>query len=210
MADYLHADDGKIHTRYSELIRCTPGQIDRVIWERTHPNARTQTDSMGFGIVRHEMFDEEARVDGRLPRCFGLERSADFIEHEFATEILPGVVVHSRPDVVSLSPDLGNAIVDYKTVLDGRQGWKAIVNSYKHVGKQRQLLFYAFQLGLHGIRITKGMFLCEIWNETRDEIVGYKVIEFPIMLRDIAPVLPWVKDRVALLAAVLEEQKAFV
>lgn len=202
MADYLYSDDGRIHTRYSELIRCTPGQIDKVIWERKHPESRAQTQSMGFGIVRHEMFEEEGKLINRVPDYFGLDMPLSSIEEEFATEILPGIVVHSRPDGVSAST---NTIIDYKTVLDGKQGWKSIVDSYKHTAKQRQLKFYAFQLGLHGILIKKGMFLCEIWDAERENILDYKVVEFPIKFTDIAPVLPWVKDRVALLQTVLEE-----
>lgn len=205
MADYLIADDGKLHTRYSELMRCTPGQIDRVVWERTHPNSRAHTDHMDFGIVRHEMFEEQGRLQGGVPAEFGVDLPLSHFEHEFTTEILPGVVVHSRPDGVAADK---NMIIDYKTVVDGKMGWKKIVESYKHESKQRQLKFYAFQLGLHGIRIRQGAFLCEIWDAPRENILGYRVVVFPIKLRDIAPVLPWVKDRVALLSTVLEEQLA--
>jgi hypothetical protein len=221
MADYLYADDGKIHTRYSELLRCTTGQIDKVVWERTHPDARAQTESMGFGIVRHQMFDEESKKTGRLPACFGLDMVVNHVEAEFATEIMKGVVVHSRMDSVSVE---GETIIDYKTVLDGKHGWQKNLQGYgwrpiyDYAGnlqasrvvqssKQKQLKFYAFQLGLHGIRIKRGMFLCEIWNQERDEILDYRVVEFPITLADIAPVLPWVKDRVALLSVVLAEQE---
>lgn len=221
MADYLYANDNKIHTRYSELIRCTPGQIDKVIWERKNPEARTKTQSMDFGIIRHQMFDEESQQTGKVPACFGLDMRVEHVEAEFATEIMKGVVVHSRMDSVSVE---GETIIDYKTVLDGKNGWQKNLQGYgwrpiytaggnlidsKVVpsSKQKQLKFYAFQLGLHGIRIKRGLFLCEIWNGDRTEIIGYKTVEFPITLADIAPVLPWVKDRVALLSVVLAEQE---
>lgn len=207
MADYLYEADGKLHTRYSELIRCTPGQIDKVVWERIHPDSRPKTNSMDFGIIRHEMFEEEGKKLGKVPPCFGIDLGLSHIESEFATEILPGVIVHSRPDGVAANDE---TIIDYKTVLDGKLGWQNIVNGYKHDAKQRQLKFYAFQLGLHGIRIKRGMFLCEIWDETRENILDYKVVEFPIKLMDIAPVLPWVKDRVALLSVVLAEKETLL
>lgn len=203
MADYIIKDDGKLHTRYSELTRCTPGQIDRVVWERSHPDSRAHTEHMDFGIVRHEIFEEDGRRAGGVPTEFGIDLPLSHFEHEFATEILPGVVVHSRPDGVAAAK---NMIIDYKTVVNGKMGWQKIVNSYRHTGKQRQLQFYAFQLGLHGILIRQGAFLCEIWDADRENILDYKVVTFDIKLRDIAPVLPWVKDRVALLQTVLEEQ----
>jgi hypothetical protein len=105
MSDYTFTDDNKLHTRYSELVKCTPGQIDRVIWERKNPGYRTETEHMGFGTLRHSMFEAEARETGLLPACFGQGNiSADYIEHEFTTEIWQGLIVHSRPDAVSVLP----------------------------------------------------------------------------------------------------------
>jgi hypothetical protein len=205
MADYTIADDGKLHTRYSELMRCTPGQIDRVIAERNNPGFRTETEHMGFGTLRHEMFEAEARRTGRLPACFHRDAPADYIEHEFTTEIWPGVIVHSRPDVAS---EQLQTVFDYKTVVDGKSGWRKIVDGYRYQSKQRQLVFYAYQMGLHGIKITNGAFLCEVWNEARDTILRYEVVQFPIMLRDMGAAVLWAKGRVALLQAVLEEVPA--
>lgn len=202
MADYTYTEDGKIHTRYSELLRCTPGQIDRVLADRE--SGRTlSTDNMADGSLRHEMFEEEAKKTGKLPACFGLDWPVSHIEQEFATELVRGVVVHSRPDTVCADVE---TVVDYKTVLDGANGWKANVEGYKHASKQRQLFFYAYQLGLHGIRIRRGAFLCEIWNQARDTILGYEIVEFPITLNDMRSALAWAKPRVALLQAVLAEE----
>lgn len=207
MADYSYTEDGKIHTRYSSLIRCTPGQIDRVIAEMQGAG-RAETEAMGFGTLRHEMLEEEARASGRLPACFGIDAAADYIEHEFTTEIWKGIVIHSRPDAVSADPENGGTIFDYKTVVDGKGGWKKTVDSYRHEGKQRQLVFYAYQLGLHGIPIRHGAFLCEVWNEARDEILRYEIVQFDITLGHMAHVLSWAKSRAALLQTVLEEVAA--
>lgn len=200
MPDYTYANDGKIHTRYSELIRCTPGQIESVLAERAG-RRRIETEDMGFGITRHEMWQEEALKSHRIPSCFRRDWPASHIEHEFATEVLPGVVVHSRPDIVCADT---HTIPDYKTIIDGVNGWKHNLDTYRHNSKQRQLKFYAFQVGLHGMLIRKGAFLCEIWNKQRSAILGYEVIEFDISLSDMAAALQWLKPRAAMLASALE------
>lgn len=203
MADYKYADDGKIHTRYSELIRCTPGQIDRVLAER-RGRRRAETEDMAFGTVRHATWQEEAEKTGRLPLCFNRDWPVSHIEYEFATEVLPGVVIHSRPDIVCAEVQI---IPDFKTVIDGVNGWQQNIKGYYHGSKQRQLKFYAYQVGLHGILIRKGAFLCEIWNQPRDTIIGYKIVEFPITLSDMAATLQWIKPRAAMLAAALETDR---
>jgi hypothetical protein len=204
MADYVEADDGKIHTRYSELIRCTPGQIDRVVWEHRNPGNQIETEHMGFGTLRHEMFEEEGRATGYLPKCFGRAK-LDYIEHEFTSEIWKGIVIHSRPDAVSASTE---TVYDYKTVVDGKNGWKSTVDGYRHESKQRQLRFYAYQMGLHNIRIRHGAFLCEVWNQERDTILHYEVVTFDITMREMASVLNWAGGRASLLASVLDEVPA--
>ncbi len=204
MSDYFYdRTDGKIHTRYTQLLRCTPKQVDRVLAEIAGQVTSVRRSDMDFGAIRHKMFEEEARETMRVPQTFGLDWPVSHVEHEFTTEILPGVVIHSRLDLVSSAK---NAIIDYKTVVDGKQGWRKIVKSYQSESKQRQLKFYAFQLGMHGIQVRQGIFLCEVWNQARDTILRYERVEFPIKLQDIAGTLPWVKDRVALLLAVAEEQ----
>lgn len=201
MADYNYPDDGKLHCRYSELIRCTAGGIETVIAERLEGRRRVETEAMAFGTERHAMWQEEAEKTGWVADCFNVEWPVSHVEHEFATEILPGVVVHSRPDIVVASKNL---LPDYKTVVDGKQGWRYTIKQYAHATKQRQLKFYAFQLGLHGILIREGAFLCEIWNKDRDTIVGYEIVRFPITLADMAGAVAWAKPRIAMLAATLE------
>lgn len=205
MADYNYANDGKIHTRYSELIRCTPGQIDRVVAERLDGRRRAETADMADGTVRHLMWQEEAEKTRRVPEIFGVDWPVSHVEQEFATEVLPGIVVHSRVDILCKTQQL---IPDFKTVVDGKQGWKKIVDGYRQSAKQRQLKFYAFQAGMHGIHINKGAFLCEVWNRQRDTILRYEIVPFKISPLDIAEAVNWIKPRAALLATVLEERLA--
>lgn len=203
MADYKYdKNDGKIHTRYSELIRCTPGQIESVLAERKGAR-RVETEGMAFGTERHAMWQEEAEKTKKVPAIFGLDWPVSHVEQEFTSEIMPGVILHSRLDLVCADLSI---LPDFKTVVDGKQGWKKIVESYRHNVKQRQLKFYAFQAGLHSIRITKGAFLCEIWDGERENILGHEIVEFPITFADIAESFAWMKPRAALLAAALEAQ----
>lgn len=201
MADYNYAQDGKVHTRFSELLRCTPGQIDRVIAERAGA-ARAETESMRFGTERHEIWEDEVKETGLVPSYFGVEWPVSHLEHEFATEVMSGLVIHSRPDLVCA--DIG-IIPDFKTVVDGVNGYEKNLSGYRHKSKQRQLIFYAFQLGLHNYYINKGAFLCEVWDGKREDILDYYVIEFPITPKDISEVLAWVKPRAALLMTAIEE-----
>lgn len=213
MADYKYdQNDGKIHTRYSELLRCTPGGIDRVLDEREGTRSRFEGDNMADGTIRHEMWQKEALNTSKLPVCFGLDWHVSHVEHEFAIELLPGVIVHSRPDVVCAGK---GAVVDYKTVLDGVNGWRQNLKAYGWrpdgkvfaTSKQKQLIFYAYQLGLHGILIREGVFLCEVWNKGRNTILGYEMVRFPITLSDMAAALAWARPRIALLASALEQRQ---
>jgi hypothetical protein len=202
MADYLYADDGKIHTRFSELMRCTAGQIDRVIAERTG-HARVETEGMMWGTDRHDMWKTEAERTGLTPYCF---REAfepvpvSHIEEEFATEMLPGVIVHSRPDAVCEGPAL---IADYKTlVADSLQ--EGIIRAHTTYGRSRQLPFYGFQVGMHSIRIRRVAYLVEIWDRNYQNILGYTVVEKELPMSAMAVHLPWIKERIAMLAHALE------
>lgn len=114
MADYLIAEDGKIHTRYTELTRCTPGQIDRVIDERLGLAAKFKSDKLEFGTDRHDMWETEGKRTSMIPECFGLDWPISHAEQEFASEILPGIVLHSRPDAVCAQI---YTLVDYKTLI---------------------------------------------------------------------------------------------
>lgn len=200
MADYLYSEDGKIHTRYTELMKCTPGQIDRVISERLGQTERFKSDKLEFGSDRHEMWEAEGRTTGKIPECFGLDWEISHTEEEFASEILPGIVLHSRPDAVC---EAIATLVDYKTLIADSlaMGELTAVARYKN---SKQLPLYAYQLGLHGIRIKRIAYLIEIWNREQTEILGYKHIIKDFKMSDIGPILPWVNDRVSMLAASIE------
>lgn len=200
MADYLYAEDGKIHTRYTELVRCTAGQIDRVIAERVGDVKKFKSDRLEFGTDRHEMWEDEGKRTGHLPACFGLDWAVSHVESEFATELLPGVIVHSRPDAVCASEA---TIVDYKTLCASSVG-DGIAKAAKMYAKSRQLPFYGFQVGVHGIRIKKIAYLIEIWNEEQDEILGYHYIVKDLPMAEVAKMLPWIKERVSMLVSAVE------
>jgi hypothetical protein len=213
MADYEYSDDGNIHTRYTELMRCTPGQIERVIAEHQNLSPRFKSDNLDFGSLRHEMWQEETDRTGKLPECFGLDWAVSHCEQEFASMVLPGVVLHSRPDAVCA--DI-STLVDYKTLIadNVEQGALTAVIRYKH---SKQLPLYAYQLGLHGIRVRRIAYCVEIWNRPEldefgnvirptDTVLGYKTIVRDLTLADMAEVLPWLKQRCALLAATLQPQ----
>lgn len=203
MADYLHSADGKIHTRYTELTRCTPGQIDRVVDERLGLAAKFKSDKLEFGTDRHDMWETEGKETGRIPTCFGLDWPISHCEQEFAAEILPGVILHSRPDAVCA--DIFT-LVDYKTLIASSMAEGELL-AVQRYGKSKQLPLYAYQLGLHEIRIKKIAYLVEIWNREQTEILGYKIITKNFNMADIAHVLPWATARVSTLVAAIEARE---
>lgn len=203
MTDYIYKNDGKIHTRYSDLLRCTPKSVQRLLDERQNLAKRFESGAMSWGTDRHAMFEEEARRTGKLPEIFELDWAVDHIEAEFTTEILPNMVVHSRPDAVCVAE---KAVVDYKTMVADNlhQGKEKAHNNYHNA---RQLTFYAFQLGMHGIEIRKAVYLVEIWNREQTEILGYKQVVKPLDLKTISAVLPWIRERLTCLAIAVAERE---
>lgn len=208
MSDYLYADDGKIHTRFSELVACTPGGIDRVLAVRKNPDLRFESESMSWGTDRHELWQEETGRTGLMPACFfGVfpRLAVTHCEQEFATEILSGVILHSRPDAICANDE---TIVDYKTMIaDSLE--EARIKAWGTYNRSRQLPTYGFQVGLHEIKIRKAVYLIEVWKrpgpgQSPDTILGYVVVEKPLALKDLAANLPWIKERVSMLAAALE------
>jgi hypothetical protein len=203
MAEYIYPNDGKIHLRYSELVRCTHGQVDRLIAERA-ASGRFVSGHMEFGTDRHDMWARESLQTGQTPTCFNeiagniVPFSVQEVEKEFVTEIAPGIVIHSRPDAISLPLQ---TIVDYKTVVDGTRGWKANVAQYK---RSKQGKFYAFQLAIHDVRIRRVIYLCEIWNAERNKILGYDYVQQDISLADIAEMRGWAIERAAIFKAAMK------
>src|SRR5688572_2229985 len=118
--NYIYQQDGKIHTRFSELKLCTPKQIDRLIAIKNRDLDPFVSEHMAFGTDRHSMFEDEAKRTRKLPKCFHSLPSVakvdlDEVEKEYAVELVRGVVVHSRPDAISKA---SRAIFDYKTALE--------------------------------------------------------------------------------------------
>lgn len=204
--------DGKIHSRYSHLQRCTPGQVDRLVAQMHGEDEEFSSAHTIFGTQRHELWAEESLRTGTLPRCFDeLPIAAgvrlDHIEQEFATELVRGVVVHSRPDAVSIDEQV---IWDYKTTVEGLHGPEKTIRAYR---SSKQALFYALQLQLHGIPITRAIYLCEIWDNDREHILGYRSIVQEITAEKIAEVKGWAIERIVTLKAALrqlEEAKASI
>ncbi len=220
MADYLYEEDGKVHTRYSEIAGCTEGSIDKVVDRRLGLLPRVETEDLSWGTDRHEMWETAGNATGSVPSCFDgvLEGVVPLshVEQEFVVELYEGVVVHMRPDAVAADIE---TIFDYKTVLepegedwscllDGKlpptAKWRTLVSGYQN---SRQLKFYAFMLGLHGIRIRRGIYLLEVWNRSRTTILGYYRVEQEYRLSDLAKLLPWARDRIALLVTAVRERQ---
>jgi hypothetical protein len=197
-------NDGKIHSRFSELLMMTPGQVDRAMEVRLGEREPFESESMKFGTLRHEYFEQETARTGKLPRCFyeiaGLKDVVvDRTEREFALELAPGFIVHSRPDAYSVSD---KTIYDYKTTVDGVRGWQQNVKQYR---SSKQIVFYAMMLHYHGIEITRARYLCEIWDSAYENIIGYDMVEREITPDMIAEVRSWALDRLSLLWVALEE-----
>lgn len=186
MPTYSYPNDGRLHTRYSELVRCTPGQIDRVIDEKFGLTTPFSSEHTALGSVRHEMYAEEMRGSKRIPECFCKEYTydarVDMVETELKAEILPGVVLHSTPDAV----DTDNGIVfDFKvTTLDAKK-WNA----------SKQILTYAYQMHLRGVDVSYSVFLIEKWNSAKTEILGYQSTIQLLPREKVLGVLPWLQDR---------------
>lgn len=206
MADYVYDDDGNVHTRYSELMRCTPGQIGRVIAEREGAR-RVETASMVFGTDRHEMWADEALKTGKVPKCFGLDWEVSHVEKEFAYQLMPGIVLHFRPDIVCESTFM---LPDFKTVLSGVNGHEHNLKKYQTGAAIKQLESYTFGLGLHGIKINELAFLCEIWNGDRTKIIGYRVIKRKVSLFDVGVTMDNLRKRALFLKKSIEAHRAFL
>jgi hypothetical protein len=184
---YEYEEDGKLHTRFSDLLRCTPASAPRVAREYMGLLSKYSGGGvLDFGKVRHDMFAEESRNTGRTASCFrselGVECTAEYVEEAFRAE-LHGVIIHSRPDIVSVTDA---KVLDYKTI----QG------DPKQFGKSMQLLIYAWVLFKNGIRVREAVWLCERWNPERSEIMGYGLHRSPITLSDLATAERWLAGRV--------------
>jgi hypothetical protein len=149
---YNVKNDGKLHSRYTDLVRATPHQVENIIKEQTGEKKRFKNDVLTFGETRHAMFEKETNQTGLLPVVFreAFPKYKDLqithAEEEFATELFKE---HrdSQPSRRQLQQPHA-IVVDYKTMVKGAGGARRYKNS-------KQLIFYAYQLAVHNIRITK-------------------------------------------------------
>lgn len=197
---YNIENDGKLHTRFTDLVRCTPKQVEKVIQENMGTRKRFKNDTLQFGEVRHDMWLKETEETGRIPQCFAeafpeYDLEITHAEKEFATEIYKNIVLHSRPDGVAANDFV---IVDYKTQKEGAGGAEKVYRNSK------QLPTYAWHLAMHNIRIKRIVYLVEIWavDETgeMDHVVGYEKFDKVLGLADIHNAKAWVENRCEVLA----------
>ncbi len=207
MPNYSYPEDGMLHTRFSELKRCTPGSIDAVIRDRVYPETVFQgSDSMMRGNIRHQEFNNEILITSRIPACFTCEADLTVIgaEKEIANEIFPGIVLHSTPDCYGLGwvGDFKTVTVKYDkegNILRDKQG------IYKFTKPPMiQTSVYAVQLALEGNPVDRSFYFYEMWGRNAD-IVDYHIHETPITEEDIGGAYDWLRERSNMLVSKLNE-----
>lgn len=189
--NYNVKNDGKLHTRYTDLMRATPKQVENIIKEQLGEKQRFTSDIMDFGGIRHDQWQKESEETGMLPIVFrnAFPEYKDFqithAEKEYTTELYKGIVIHSRIDGVNVPQCV---VVDYKTMVKGAGGARRYKSS-------KQLPFYSYQLSIHNVLVKKYVYFVEIWNKEYTEILGYEKFEKTVGLMDIAVIKHWVKER---------------
>lgn len=199
MAEYNYPKDGKIHTRYSELVRCTPGQIEKVVAERMGDIIPFSNDIMDFGTERHQILSDYIIKNNKLPKHFAkelktkydleLEIKGDQSERHIAVEMFKGIVIHGTPDIFGK-----DWIIDFKTTTRGKE---AYINS-------KQNIFYAWLLSIYGLKIKRAFYLCELWNKERNEILGYESHDKEITEIDKDEIKKWAWERAKLLKSAIK------
>lgn len=213
-------NDGRLHTRYSELVQCTDSGIVGVLQLRAGLKKKFKTASTEFGSIRHEMFEEdvaetgmvpelfthkevqkeEVRATGRVPHDYQYligEMKVSHCEQSFATELMPGVVIHFTPDEIAKDDC---TIIDTKTMIPNAAG-KVNPNQYL---KSKQLKLYAGLLMPHGFTITRGLFLVEQWDRDYKEITDHHVVPQKIGLKEVGEAQAWAISRIERLQAGIE------
>lgn len=220
MKQYKIRNDGKLHTRYSELTQCSDAGIVRVLQLRAGELKKFTTTSTAFGSTRHEMFEEDVAETGNVPEVFTHHEvtreevratgktpyeyqfligsmPVSHCEQSFATELFPGVVIHFTPDEIAAELE---TIIDTKTMIPSEAGK---VNPNKYL-KSIQLKLYALLLRPHGITIKKGLFLIEQWTRDYKDITDYHVVPQKIGIMEMGEAQAWAKERVSRLQAGIE------
>lgn len=187
MPTYNYPNDGKFHTRFSELTRVTDGSLERLIKERCGEIPTFSGNSTSFGSDRHDGLAQYLKENRELPEVFQMyipERklaiNPDWVEKHLAVEMWPGIVIHGTPDC--FGPEW---VIDFKTT---SRDAKAYTSS-------PQVTFYAWLLRPYGFTIKKAYYLCEIWDKERTTIYEYDVAEKEITEEKIIAVEAWAKER---------------
>lgn len=200
---YLIKDDGKLHTRYSELMNCTESGIERVLEERFGQRKKLELEAFDFGRARHETLEEEGKVENKVPEYFGVgEISISHAEQSFAIEPFPGVVIHFTPDLLSQVEFL---IGDYKMVREPKEGWDGkFPPLWKFYKDSIQLDFYAWLLTFKKIPIKEKLYMGEYWNRDRSEILHHDYVRKPITIVEKGKARAWAIERIERLMAGIE------
>jgi hypothetical protein len=195
---YKYAEDGKIHTRWSDLKRCSTSHgALTVAKEMVLGQKRWSGDD--FGSKRHSMWEKESLQTGRTPECFRhikIDYVAEAPESQYSMEILPGVILHSTIDVYL--PEIA-CVTDYKTFTNA-----ADLKSYKQPHKTAQLLTYSLQLLNVGKPVKNVMFLGERWDGERDVLLGYDHVMMPVSTIDLVKMRADLKARAVRLSAAIQ------
>ncbi len=190
MNGYIIPNDGKIHTHFSELMRCTPAQMHSVLNERAGITKPYGSPGMDFGTNRHDEWKDESLKTGLSPECFK-EPSARFqikaekVETEFASEVVPGVILHSRIDLYG-----EKAVVDYKTTTMSYTKAQTLYN------RSIQLKIYAYQLMIHDYPVDKLVYLIEHWDKEHTKVLSYSKLEKEYLPRYIKEAKSWIERRI--------------
>lgn len=189
---YRYPKDGKFHTRYSELVRCSNDKQAIKIAELRAGVAIPRSNSqMDFGKQRHEMFKEESLKTGKTPQVFkdnlGFQLKVVDVEMHKATELFEDVVIHFTTDAFCKPAD----VVDYKTTSS---------NGFSYSQTPQGMLYALLMIG-QGYDPKKVHYLIERWDRERTQVLKYYHFEKKVTLRELSRVKKWCKQRVELLWA---------
>lgn len=200
---YKHRNDGKLHTRYSELMNCTEAGMERVLEERFGQRQKLELEAFEFGKARHETLEEEGKADNKVPEYFEVGHiPISHAEVSFAVEPFPGVVIHFTPDLLAKELYM---ILDYKMVREPEEGWNGKFPSLYSLYKDSiQLDFYAWLLTFKKIPIKEKMYMGEYWNRDRTEVIHRDFLRKPITVIDKGRARAWAIPRIERLMAGIE------
>lgn len=214
MPTYDYPDDGKYHTRYSEVIKAqTANGARRVVMERLGLKDKVNTKATDFGTTRHDMWEHEAAETGKSPECFNKHLKKQWgvyeTEQHRATELFENIVIHFTTDLIGTDEHsaiseaedgtrkvTGASVIDYKTGTGNRP------EHYRKLYQgQKQLPTYALLLRPHGIIVKDGHYLIECWDRERKNLEAYLYVHKPIGLKEMADAKNMLKNGIAKMMA---------